>query len=88
MLKVDTLIITETKLDSAFPSLQFKMNGYSEAYQFDRNRNGGEDLIYIREDVPSKNLVDHRLPPDIESLFIKLNLQKNESFFCLYHAPS
>ena len=30
--KVDILIPTEIKLDSAFPSLQFMMNGYSGSH--------------------------------------------------------
>ena len=59
--KVDILIITETKLDSTFPSSQFMIKGYSEPYRLDRNRNGGGVLIYIREDIPSKNLISHTL---------------------------
>ena len=45
--KVDIMIITETKLDSTFPTSQFVIDGYSEPYRFDRNRNGGGVLIYI-----------------------------------------
>ena len=39
--KVDILVITETKLDSTFPTSQFLIEGYSEPYRFDKNRNGG-----------------------------------------------
>ena len=49
--KVDILIVTETKLDSTFPTSQFMIDGYSEPYRFDRNRNGGKVFIYIREDI-------------------------------------
>ena len=38
--KVDIFVLTETKLNSAFPTSQFLI-GYSEPYRFDRNRNGG-----------------------------------------------
>ena len=38
--KIDILIVTETKLDSTFPTSQFVIDGYSEPYRFDRNRNG------------------------------------------------
>ena len=38
--KIDILIVTETKLDSTFPTSQFVIFGYSEPYRFDRNRNG------------------------------------------------
>ena len=76
--KVDSLVITETKLDSTFPTSQFLIEGYSEPYRFDRNRNGGGVLIYVREDIPSKPLTDHKLSHDIEGIFVELNLRKNK----------
>ena len=76
--KVDSLVITETKLDSTFPTSQFLIEGYSEPYRFDRNRNGGGVLIYVREDIPSKPLTDLKLPHDIEGIFVELNLRKNK----------
>ena len=63
--KVDSLVITETKLDSTFPTSQFLIEGYSEPYCFDRNRNGGGVLIYVLEDIQSKPLMGHKLPHDI-----------------------
>ena len=84
--KVDILIVTETKLDSTFPTSQFVIDGYSEPYRFDRNRNGGGVLIYIREDIPSKLLADHKLPHDIEGIFVELNLRKKKwLLFGSYH---
>ena len=83
------LIVTEIKLDSTFPSSQFITDGYSEPYRFDRNRNGGGVLIYIREDIPSKLLADHKLPHDIEGIFVELNLRKMKwLLFASYHPPS
>ena len=61
--KVDILIVTETKLDSTFPTSQFMIDKYSEPYRFDRNRNGGRVLIYIRKDIASILLANHKLPP-------------------------
>ena len=87
--KVDILIVTETKLDSTFPTSQFVIDRYSEPYRFDRNRNGGGVLIYIREDIPSKLLADHKLPHDIEGIFVELNLRKKKwLLFGSYHPPS
>ena len=87
--KVDILIVTETKLDSTFPTSQFVIDGYSEPYRFDRNRNGGGVLIYIREDIPSKLLADHKLTQDIEGIFVELNLRKKKwLLFGSYHPPS
>ena len=37
----DILLISETKLDDSFPSVQFKICGYSMSYRYDRNSMGG-----------------------------------------------
>ena len=87
--KVDVLVITETKLYSTFPTSQFLIEGYSEPYRFDRNRNRCGVLIYVREDIPSKLLTDHTLPHDIEKNFVALNLRKHKwLIFGSYHPPS
>ena len=87
--KVDILVITETKLDSTFPTTQFWIEGYSEPSRFDRNRNGGGVLIYVREGISSKLLTDRKLPHDIEGIFVELNLIKYKcSLFRSYHPPS
>ena len=56
---IDILVVTETILDDTFPTAQFLVNGFSDPYRLDRNRNGGGVLIYIREDIPRKLLVKH-----------------------------
>ena len=76
--KVNILVVTEAKFDSTVSSSQFVTDGCSEPYRFDRNRNGGGVLIYIPEDIPSKLLADHKLPHDIEGIFVELNLRKKE----------
>ena len=50
----DILMISETKLGPSYPTGQFYIHGFSEPYRFDRNDSGGEMLLYIREDIPSK----------------------------------
>ena len=52
---IDVLLISETKVDSSFPSVQFHL-GYATSHKLDRNANGGGILLYIREDIPSKLL--------------------------------
>ena len=51
----DVLLISETKIDSSFPSVQFYL-GYAIPYRLDRNSNGGGILLHITEDIPSKLL--------------------------------
>ena len=83
--KVDIHVITETKLNSTFPTSQFLIESYNEPYRFDRNRNGVDVLIYVREDIPSKPLTDHKLSHDIEGIFIELHLRKNRWLPFLVH---
>ena len=49
---VDIHLISETKTDSSFPTVQFKIEGYS-TYRLVRNSNGGGILLYVREEIPS-----------------------------------
>ena len=42
---IDILVLTETKLDDMFPTAQFLVNGFSEPYGLNRNRNG-EGIIF------------------------------------------
>ena len=45
-------MITETKLDDSFPTMQFNIEGY-HTFRLDRNEYGGGILIYVRDDIPS-----------------------------------
>ena len=84
--KVDVFIF---KLDSVFLTSQFKMDGYSEPYCFDRNKNGGGFLIYTSEDIPSKLLANHELLDKIEGIFLELDMRKKKWLvFGVYNPPS
>ena len=87
--KIDILILTETELDSNFQTSEFCIEGYSKPYRRDRNRNGGGILIYVREDIPSKELLKFKFPSDIEEIYIEMNLRKTKWLFLgTYHPPS
>ena len=75
--KVDVLVITEIKLDSTFLISQFYINGFIKLYRLDRSKNGGEVLIYIFKQIPSKES-GNLLPNAIERMFIELNLRKTK----------
>ena len=86
---IDVLIITETKLDETFSTSSFIIDGFSKPYRRDRNANGGGVLIYVREDIPSKELKDHNFPEDIEGIFVELNFRKTKwLLFGSYRPPS
>ena len=86
---VDVLIITETKLDDTFPSAQFIIEGFSEPFRRDRNRNGGGVMIYVRHDIPCRLLTKHKFASDMEILFLELNFRKCKWLLCgTYRPPS
>ena len=53
---IDILIINESKPDDSFPSHQFFIDGYSSPLRLDRDSNRGGVIIYVREDIPCKEL--------------------------------
>ena len=73
---VDILMVTETKIDESFPTNQFIILGFTSPYRFDRTKDGGGILVYIREDIPSKLLNISYIASDIECLGIEVNLRK------------
>ena len=75
---LDILVIQETKLDSSFPDSQFLMDGYRKPYRLDRNRHGGV-MVYITEDIPSRELQKHHFTKTVEGLFIEVNLRKKQT---------
>ena len=89
MQHTDVHVLTETKLDDTFPTEQFLVNGFSELYRLDRNRNGGGVMIHIREDILSKRLDKQVFPYDMEGLFVEVNFRKCKwLLFGTYHPPS
>ena len=85
---VNILLITETKLDDTSPLGQFYVEGFTMPYRLDRNRNDGGVIIYVMEDIPSKILEQHKLPQDVEGMFVELNFRKIKwLLFGTYHPP-
>ena len=86
---IDILIITESKLDDSYPTSQFLIEGYKKPFRLDRNIFGGGILIFVREDIPCTALDKHKLPKDIEGIFVELNFRKSKLLlFGTYHPPS
>ena len=54
--RVDILVISETKLDNSFPIGEFEIEGYSTPIRLDRNCHGGGIILYVRSDLPCKEL--------------------------------
>ena len=55
----------------------------------DRNSHGGGVMIFVRDDIPCKQLKRHTIPGDIEGIFVEINLRKTKwLLFGSYHPPS
>ena len=54
---IHLFLISETKLDDSFPTVQFQMKGFSVPYRYDRSGKGGGLLLYIRKDTQSRLLI-------------------------------
>ena len=72
---VDILMLSETKLDSTFPSIQFLINGFSVPHRLDRNSKGSGILLYVRDKIIVLPLNRYSLSLHIEILFFELNLR-------------
>ena len=69
-------MVSETKLDDSFPEGQFLFDGFHSPFRFDRSKNGGGTMLYVREDIPAK-LLNHDFL-FVESFFVEINLYKKK----------
>ena len=75
---IDILMLSETKLNSSFPLAQFSIEGYSEPYRLDRDRNDGGLILFIREGLPSK-LLNLKFNAGNKTYFlVEINLRKRK----------
>ena len=81
---VDVLMMSETKSDESFPSMQFNINEYN-IFRSDRNAKGGSILMYVRDDIPCKLIPMHN--STIEGFFIEFKLKKKKWFLCCSYNP-
>ena len=73
---IDIFKISESKLDESFPQGQFLIDGFHTPFRFDRNKNGGGILFFVREDIPAK-VLSHDFP-STESFFVEIILHKKK----------
>ena len=69
---LDILLILETKLDDSFSSAQSLLDGFSKPYRLDRCSNGGGILLYIRDDIPLRLLLNSN---KTEIIFAEINFR-------------
>ena len=72
---IDIFLISESKIDTTFPTTQFKIHGYHLPYRKDRSAHAGGLLLYVREDIPSK-LLQFKFDSDIGCIIIEISIFK------------
>ena len=78
--KVDTLIVSEIKIDESFPLNQFKINGFNAPFRLDRNSNGAGIMLFVREDRLAKLIAS-------EGFYLEVTLTKQKWFIsCSYNS--
>ena len=73
---IDIFMISETKLDDSFPQSQFLIEGFHLTFRFDRTKTGDGILLYVREDIPAKDL-SHNFP-SAERFFVGIIIYKKK----------
>ena len=82
---IDILMISETKLDDSFPSMQFLIEGFGPPFRSDRNSHGGGIFVYVREDIPCKLIPMKNC--SVEGFFIELNLKSKKWLISCSYNP-
>ena len=80
-------MISETKLDDSFPTVQFLLHGFSAPYRRDRNLKGGGFLLYITEYIPLR-LINSKPKTGIETISVEINLGKRKWFLNRSYNPN
>ena len=82
-------MISETKLDKSFSIGQFQIEGFSTPYRRDRDKNGSDILLHVREDIPFKLLSFKNDGTKIKHFFIEINPRKKKKLLgCSYNPHS
>lgn len=78
---VNILVVCENKLDEIFPSFQFHTNGFSLPYRLDKNYNGGDVMIFVKEYIP--NLWQNIIFQVMMKVFLLNLISENQNGFSL-----
>ena len=81
-------MVSETKIDYTFPLAQFCVEGYSTSYRLDRTCKGGDLLLYVRDDIPSKQIKLKFIGNEAFEVFlVEINLRKKKWLLCCSYNP-
>ena len=87
--KVDILTIAETKIDSSFPTAQFRLANYHKTYGLDISDKSRGILVYIKSNIPTHQLNCGNLCKSIQAVLFEINLRnKKWLVISIYRPPS
>ena len=84
---VDILIVTETKLNSSFPTAQFLIPGFYHPLRLDINRRSGRLLVYVKGSISARVLTSFSTPADTQIIVFEINLRKEQWLFVGIYKP-
>ena len=82
---IDILMVLEMKLENSLPVSQFLIEDYSLPFRLDRDNNGVNIMIFVREDIACKFLSVQNHP--IKGFAEEFNLRKNKWLLCYSYNP-
>ena len=85
---IDVLLISETKIDNAFPWSQFFVPGYSVPFRLDRTGNGGGIILYVKEYIPCRMLNKFTFETEVDAFAIEINLCKVKWLLVCSYKPN
>ena len=82
-----SLTVSETKLDSYFPTGQFNLSGLRTPYRKDLSAKSGGLLVYVNSNIPSKVLKIPDCPSNIQVIPVQINLKKEKWLVIAIYTP-
>ena len=78
---LDVLLISETKLDDTFPTTQFFLDGFKKPYRLDSFSKGGGLLLFVRDDISSSLLTEHKSPTNLGCIIVEMSIRQKIGYF-------
>ena len=73
---LDALLISETKTDANFTNAQFHLEVFTPPYRLDKKMIGGGTFLYIRKEIPSKEVKN--ITVGIKGFIVEINIRKKK----------
>ena len=85
---VEILTIAETKIGSSFPTAQIRLANHRTPYRLDISNNSGGILVYVRSNIPTRQLNCGNVCKSIQAVPFEMNLRKEKRLVISIYRPS